>query len=166
MKDKFDRELNVGDDIVYCTRHSSSMTLNYAKVISVEEDRTRVQPLDKGRQIKYRFDSRTNERIPWQAYDSYIKTPAKYKFKPTGEFITVEEHAELQREYWRLPHGNKPDTNSRKSPYAYQYVQSEYYDYFKTGYDLGKQVYIQTPRYVIKLEPLSVEDLDDEQTLF
>jgi hypothetical protein len=152
MKDMFDRELVPGDEVVYCTRHSSSMTQNYAKVLISQSDKARVQPLSRDRQSRYFVDSRTGERVEWLDLRAHYKVPAKYEHNVTGKVISQDEYEELQREYYSIPYHQKPDFSSEKHVYAYRYKPYVLHDYVVEDYDPAKPVWISTPRYVVKLE--------------
>jgi hypothetical protein len=152
MKDMFDRELVPGDEVVYCTRISSSMTQNYAKVLDSQANKARVQPLSRDRQSRYFVDSRDGTRIDWLDLRHHYEVPVKYAHSVTGKEISQEEYEELQREYYSIPYHQKPDFSSEKHIHAYRYRPYVLHNYVVEAYDPAKPVWISTPRYVVKLE--------------
>jgi len=61
MRDALDRELNVGDDVVYATKKSTFVRLTQARVIEVEEGRVRVRRAGASSTFK-----------PWLRHPEYI----------------------------------------------------------------------------------------------
>lgn len=144
MKDSLDRELHVGDQIVYCTRAGSSMDLIHARVLEAEDARVRVQPLNIARGPFHYVDSRTGEDISWKEIEDHIVQKSGYYRKSDGVMISFNE-------FYRMPMHDprRQDFEMRGRKFA---------DYVTSRRDPANPVYLRTPYYIAKLEPLVEQD--------
>lgn len=144
MKDSLDRELHVGDQIVYCTRAGSSMDLIYARVLEAEDARVRVQPLNTHRGPFVYVDSRTGEDISWKEIEDHVVQESGYYSKLSGEKIPTDY---VQRLPWDSPRRKDFEMRGRK-----------FADYVTSRRDPANPVYLRASYYIAKLEPLVEQD--------
>lgn len=77
MKDAFDKEVAVGDTVIYATRKSSSQYMHVARVLKVEERHMRVQVLGGSDYdwIYGKWDQERGMSVPFESYEATLRAP-------------------------------------------------------------------------------------------